>query len=562
MCFLCDQANQPVPAAATGVDKVSLSLKDGAQKLLQANASWTYNNNLTTIVTYGFRNSPPDYNVSQSDLPNTFERVSVSEMAMIREAIRVWSNIADIRFVEVNPGGYSDNAAILFGNYSSKTDGSNGFAYYPRSKNTAGSSSEGDVWLNNFDGGFFDVKLGNYDFLTILHEIGHALGLSHPGNYNAGRGVTNTYAANAEFKEDTLQYSVMSYFQASELGAQHGSQYATTPLLLDMIAIQQLYGQNKTGTSGDDVYGFNSTQGPAYSLKNASDVAVFSIWDSGGIDTLDVSQYVVNQSISLVEASFSDIGGLTRNISVAAGAVIENARGGSGHDIITGNFAKNFLWGGAGDDQISGGGGNDALYGEAGDDRLSGGFGDDLLDGGAGHDVAVYFSRRADYAASKLSDRIIVTDRIANRDGVDTLVFIERIKFTDGDLVFDVVGARAPAAYRLYGGAFDRTPDEGGFRYWAAVLEANAPLRDVAASFIVSAEFVTLYGTGLSNASFVNALYRNVLDRPGDEGGVLFWNRALDQKSAERADVLVEFTQLPEYVGISMADVSNGYWLA
>ena len=66
----------------------------------------------------------------------------------------------------------------------------------------------------------------------------------------------------------------------------------------------------------------------------------------------------------------------------------------------------------------------------------------------------------------------------------------------------------------------------------------------------------------LSNASFVDTLYRKVLDRPGDEGGVLFWNRALDQKSAERADVLVEFTQLTEHVGISMADVSNGYWVA
>ena len=96
MCFLCDLANQRAQAAATGVDKVSLSLKEGAQKLLQANASWTYNNNFTTIVTYGFRSGAPDYNVSQSDLPNTFERVSISEMAIIREAIRAWSNVADI----------------------------------------------------------------------------------------------------------------------------------------------------------------------------------------------------------------------------------------------------------------------------------------------------------------------------------------------------------------------------------------------------------------------------------------------------------------------------------
>jgi serralysin len=561
MCYLCELANVNAPALTGTVDKVSLSLKDGAQRLLQPNSSWTYNNNLTTEITYGFRSNAPTYNTSQHNQQNSFERVSISEMAMVREALSAWSNVANIKFVEVNTGGYTDAATMLFGNYISRTDGSNGFAYYPSSKNTAPSSREGDVWLNNYDGSFFNVQRGKYDFATMLHEIGHALGLSHPGDYNAGSGITLTYANNAEFREDTRQYTVMSYFQASELGADHGSQYTKTPLLLDMIAIQQIYGFNTTGSSGDDIYGFSSTRGPTYLLTDGSDKAVFSIWDSGGVDMLDVSQYTSNQKISLVDASFSDIGGLTKNISIAAGAVVENARGGSGDDIITGNYTGNSLWGGSGDDQLNGGSGNDRLYGEDGNDILVGGRGDDVMDGGAGSDIAAYLAIRGDYSVSKLADTIVVRAKAEYSDGVDTLVHVERIDFTDGDLVFDVTSSNAPAAYRLYGGAFARTPDEGGFRFWTSTLDANVSLRDVATQFIGSGEFIGRYGASLSNAAFVDALYQNVLSRGGDAGGVAHWNRMLDNKYQDRADVLVEFTQLPEFVGISAANITNGYWV-
>ena len=561
MCYLCELANVKAPALTGTVDKVSLSLKDGAQRLLQPNSSWTYNNNLTTEITYGFRSNAPTYNTSQHNQQNTFERVSISEMTMVREALSAWSNITNIKFVEVNAGGYTDAATMLFTNYISSTDGSNGFAYYPSSKNTAPSSREGDVWLNNYDGSFFNVQRGRYDFTTILHEIGHALGLSHPGDYNAGSGITLTYANNAEFREDTRQYTVMSYFQASELGADHGSEYTKTPLLLDMIAIQQIYGFNTTGSSGDDIYGFSSTRGPAYLLTDGSDKAVFSIWDSGGVDMLDVSKYTLNQKISLVDASFSDIGGLTKNISIAAGAVIENARGGSGDDVIAGNNINNFLWGGTGDDQISGAAGDDRLYGDDGRDILMGGRGDDVMDGGAGSDIVSYSAIRADYSVSKFADTIVVRANAEYSDGVDTLVNIERIDFTDGDLVFDVTSSNAPAAYRLYGGAFDRTPDEGGFRFWTSYLDKNVSLHGVATEFIRSPEFVSRYGASLSNAAFVDALYQNVLHRGGDTGGIAYWNQQLDTKARDRPDVLVQFTQLPEFVGISAANTTNGYWV-
>src|SRR5690606_20833944 len=102
-----------------------------------------------------------------------------------------------------------------------------------------------------------------------------------------------------------------------------------------------------------------------------------------------------------------------------------------------------------------------------------------------------------------------------------------------------------PAAYRLYGGAFDRTPDEAGFLFWVDYLDAGSSLSDAAAGFIASAEFAALYGSSLSNPDFVAQLYLNVLGRPGEAAGVDFWNDYLAGGGA-RADALVNFTQLAE----------------
>ena len=97
-------------------------------------------------------------------------------------------------------------------------------------------------------------------FRTMMHEIGHALGLSHPGNYNAAAGVTLTYEANAEYFQDSLQYTIMSYFGSTPPGAVRTG-FAATPLAHDIAAMQSLYGANMTTRTGDTVYGFNSNAG-------------------------------------------------------------------------------------------------------------------------------------------------------------------------------------------------------------------------------------------------------------------------------------------------------------
>ena len=205
--------------------------------------------------------------------------------------------------------------------------------------------------------------------------------------------------------------------------------------------------------------------------------------------------------------------------------------------------------------------GADTILGSSLNDYFVASAGNDTLNGGTGFDILRVHGTREAYSVSKKSGFLELAENSSAAKNVDTLDSIEKIIFTNGALVFDVTSTNAPAAYRLYGGAFDRTPDEGGFRFWASTLDKNVSLRDVAAEFISSGEFIGRYGSSLSNAAFVDALYQNVLHRGGDAGGIAYWNQQLDTKTRDRPDVLVQFTQLPEFVGISAANISNGYWV-
>jgi len=147
--------------------------------------------------------------------------------------------------------------------------------------------------------------------------------------------------------------------------------YSSGPLMDDIAAIQKLYGANFNTRAGDTTYGFNSNAGRDYlGATSSSDKLVFSVWDGGGKDTFDFSGFTQNQKINLNEASFSDVGGMVGNVSIAKGVTIENAIGGSGNDLLIGNSASNELKGGAGNDIIYGAGGADKLWGGSGSDTF------------------------------------------------------------------------------------------------------------------------------------------------------------------------------------------------
>jgi serralysin len=380
--FAAASGQYEVQVSSTTRPAFDLAMTEGA---LDTGLSWSVRGTGAT-VTFGFRSTAATYSNADSNI-GTFTRLSAAEMAAVRRIAASWSEVAKVTLSEVNPGGYTDSASILVGNYFDPTDGAGAFASLPGT--TVSTASAGDVWLNTNSISTTSVPVGSYSYFAILHEFGHALGLSHPGQYNAAPGLAITYANDAQFANDSNQYSVMSYFSETDTGANFGaSAYAQTPMLYDIYALQQIYGVNTTTRTGATVYGYNTTAGAAFDASVASS-RVFCVWDAGGTDTFDFSGWAGNQNITLVAGDFSSTTGLTNNVSIAYGAVIENAIGGAGNDIIAGNSGANTLTGGAGNDTLDGGAGFDKLLGGDGNDTIVWDANDDLANvlGGAGADV-------------------------------------------------------------------------------------------------------------------------------------------------------------------------------
>jgi serralysin len=367
-------------------------------------------------ITYGFFDVALQVYSSER---SQFQALSLAQRDAVRNAFTIWGELVNVTFVEGSVG----SADINFGNLATQEDYFSAYANHP-SKSREG----GDIWISTNAASNQEIGLAQPGFRTLLHEIAHALGISHPGNYNAAPGVDLTYDANAEYFQDSLQYTIMSYFPSSSTGAVRNS-FAATPLAHDIAAIQSIYGANMTTRTGDTVYGFNANAGRDAFDFTLNTAPVVGIWDAGGRDTLDFSGWNSNSRIDLATGASSDGGGQTYNVQIAFGTTIEYAIGGGGDDVVIGNAAGNVL---------KGGGGNDNLNGGEGGDREEGGAGADIfVFSAAGHSMD--YALRSDgkkFMPDVLSDFASGTDRI-------DLSAIDAVAGTAGDDAFTFIGAGA-----------------------------------------------------------------------------------------------------------------------
>jgi hypothetical protein len=213
--------------------------------------------------------------------------------------------------------------------------------------------------------------------------------------------------------------------------------------------------------------------------------------------------------------------------------------------------------GSSGADTLEGSTSADSLAGDSGNDILLGYGGNDSLDGGVGIDTARYLGARANYTITKTSTGYTVTDK-TGAEGQDTLLSIERLQFSDGSIALDGSG-NGGQAYRIYQAAFNRTPDAAGLGYWMNALDKGASLDSVAAGFVASTEFKTLYGEHPSNTDMLNKFYENVLHRQADGAGFNYWLNILDTKAATAAEVLAQFSESAENQAALVGLIGNGF---
>ncbi|WP_439398216.1 M10 family metallopeptidase C-terminal domain-containing protein [Bradyrhizobium sp. PMVTL-01] len=390
----------------------------------------------TGTISYSFPDSPSDYSNpysggSSEPTSSGFASAPTQMQAAINYAIGLilgYTNAA----IQYNGTGSAD---IMIAQSPSANPTS--YAYYPGNY-----ASGGDIWFGT-QYNYSLAKLGNYYFTTALHELGHAFGLKH--SQEAG-GPANVAVPSAH---DDSEYTVMSY--RSYVGASTTSGYTNesygypqTYMANDILALQTMYGANYTTQSGSTVYTWNPTTGqefingvgqlaPGGGAGGSANRIYETVWDGGGVDTYDLSNYTTNLSINLNPgasslfsatqlANLGDGHYASGNVYNAylynndARSYIDNAIGGSGNDTIIGNAIANTLNGGSGNDTISGGGGNDTII------------------GGADTDTSVYSGNYANYsfAYNSGSQTFTVTDqRSGSPDGTDTLTGIEFFQFAD-----------------------------------------------------------------------------------------------------------------------------------
>jgi hypothetical protein len=281
--------------------------------------------------------------------------LSASEKTLALSALNSWHDVANISFVATIGA-----ANISFSHNGTMTAEANGVMNSNGEMTSASVNISAD-WITS-DGGTRDGRTGiySYGYQTYLHEIGHVLGLGHQGPYNGKA----TYGVDNIFTNDTWKYSIMSYFgQSNYDGGRYD--YVITPQMADITAIQTIYGAPAATRTHDTTYGFHSSAGSIYDFTQYAGLGTpaLTIYDDGGSDTLDASDYTMNQKIDLTPGGFSSIGGYANDIGIFTTTVVEAAIGGRGSDTLIGNNADNFLTGGAGNDNLQGGGGNDtALY--------------------------------------------------------------------------------------------------------------------------------------------------------------------------------------------------------
>ncbi len=403
-------------------------------------------------VTFSFPTTAPNYSddSATAEEANGFQAFTADQQAAVRNILTKLSLQVGIDFTEVADSA-SSYGTLRFSNNDQTAASSSGYAFLPNSNG----ESSGDLYIDLESS--TEVTPGSFGYTTLIHELGHALGLKHPGNYNAGEATDATVVGNfLGVQDDKTILTLMSYRESSQ--DLQGDWYAP----FDILTLRYLYGSRA----------YNATD-TTYALTDLDGGKLTSLIDDGGTDTIDLSALTSGAIFNLNPGSISSFGKIwsgeasLSNLALGTDTTIENIIASAFADTITLNSVSN------------------------------------QLDGGAGIDTAIYSGNVNAYTLQKSGTAFLVNG--ASNDS-DTLINVERIKFADKNLAIDLDG-NAGFVAKLLGTLFGKDTIQ------------NAEYVGLALGFVDGGmshdELMQLalnerLGAGFSNAAEVSMLFQNL----------------------------------------------------
>jgi len=400
-------------------------------------------------LTYSFPSQASYYGGSYAygEASSGFTAFNTAQKATARAALKLYASVSNLKFSEISETS-AQHADIR---YARSSMPSTAWAYLPTED-----AYGGDVWVGR-NSIYTSPKKGNYAFITILHETGHALGLDHPHEGSPAMPASR----------DSIEYTVMSYRSYKGASVTQGYTnetygFAQSLMMYDIAAIQHLYGANYRTNNTDTKYTWSPTTGELMingvgQGAPGSNRIFQTVWDGGGTDTYDFSRYTTGVKVDLDPGAWTITSNAQRARLNASGtklatgnianallynddprSLIENAWGGSGADTIKGNTGANTLKGFAGSDKLYGRSGDDVLVGGSGNDKIYGQSGRDVMYGGDGADIFAFLYLGDSLTAARDSIR----DFKHKQDHID-LRSIDANTLAGGNQAFTYIGKSA-----------------------------------------------------------------------------------------------------------------------
>ena len=418
---------------------------------------------------------------------NNWYVITSSQAQRFRELIDEVNRYINLEIIEVpDDRSYGD---IRIAYTDAVSSNSLGYAYLPTPRfvnGTQANPASGDIWLSTDLYNQNDTA-GSHFYHILMHELGHALGLTHPFEANTPFPRTPT-----EF--DNFQYSVMSYSQhPSHFGA-----YPKTFMPFDILALQYLYGANLDYSPEDTVYQFTDN------------IGIITIWDPNGFNTLDFSALSSSVTVDMNEGGFSSAGSVetawerhqpgNNNLALAYGTQIHEVIGTDSNDTIIGNSLDNTVYLGSGNDLY--------IYKN----------GIDYVDGESGHNILALPGMHDEWLLSQDNNSAFTLSHQSNSSSIVHFTNISEINFdnrsfalnellqkydlideptltsarlTNPNSPFDsaiitdsnFVSMEEAQLYRIYLGLLDRVPDQAGFEWWLNRSQQDASFDQLIAGF-------------------------------------------------------------------------------